>query len=49
MRLRIPLSPLTASIKHAKRGVDTAKHWFLVRQISIISRNLIHPQFINKP
>ncbi len=46
MRLRIPLSPPTASIKHAKRGADSAKHWFLVRQISIISRNLIHPQLL---
>ncbi|EPE9084548.1 hypothetical protein ACSN29_004897, partial [Salmonella enterica] len=39
MRLRIPLSPPAGSIKHTKRGVDSAKHWFLARQVSIISRN----------
>jgi len=45
MKLRIPLSLLAGSIKHVKTQAEGAKHWFLVRQISIISRNLVHPHF----
>lgn len=48
MELRIPLSLLAGSIKHVKTQAEGAKHWFLVRQISIISRNLVHPHFLSR-
>jgi hypothetical protein len=49
MQLRIPLSLLAGSIKHVKTQAEGAKHWFLVRQISIISRNLFPPRTLFKP